>query len=125
MGETLKAWFENLKRWALPFIAGIAVCFIIMVTLLDYMTEGAANTLADERADEATKVAEVVTATILVPQCVANAQADETKLAEVLAISSSFSQRREVEGTDWVVVPEGASDTLTRSVTDACIAALK
>ena len=91
-----------------PFLLGAVVGMALLVFGFGFVSSGSAETAAREAAQDATVAA-------LVPICVSNAQADEARLAEVVALNS-FRRRDGVKEAGWAVYPEGASSSLTRAI---------
>ncbi len=107
---------DKLKLWAWPFIGGVVVGMALLSFGFGFVSGGSA-------AEQAQKAATDATVAALVPLCVANAQADEAGLAEVLALTS-FRRRDGVKEAGWAVYPAGANSSLTRAIDQGCADAL-
>lgn len=107
---------EKLKQALWPALGGIVAGMALLAFGFGFVSSGT----VDEAVKKATQDATVAA---LVPLCVANAQADEAGLAEVLALTS-FRRRDGVKEAGWAVYPEGANSSLTRAIDQGCADAL-
>lgn len=104
---------DRLKAAFWPAVGGIVVGMLLLTLVFGFVSGGTATEMAEEAAEDATVAA-------LAPLCIANAQADEAGLAEVMAMSS-FQRRNAVSDQGWATYPEGASSALTRAIDQACV----
>lgn len=104
---------EKVKQWTWPFLIGLALGMVLISFGFGFVSGGTASKMAAQAAEDASVAA-------LAPLCIANAQADPAKLAEVMALSS-YQRRSEVSKAGWATYPDGASSTLKRAIDQGCI----
>jgi hypothetical protein len=107
---------EKMKQAIGPLLVGIVCGMLLLSFGFGFVSGGTVAEAAADAAEEASVAA-------LVPFCVANAQADEATLTEVMA-KSSFQRRAEVSKAGWAIYPDAASSSLKRSIDQGCIDAL-
>lgn len=108
---------EKIKFALIGFVAGGIVSAIAGFMWGGWVTESTATKMAENASDQAV-------VSVLVPYCLTKAQADPGQLAELKKITNIYTRRTFVEKSGWVVSPEGASDSLTRSLARSCASAI-
>jgi hypothetical protein len=112
------AWAWTKARIVVSLIVAAATIFIGF-HYSGWMTSGAAEELANQRAEAAVTAA-------LVPVCLAQSKADPNgvaKLAELKAITSSYEQQEYLVKSGWATFP--GNKAANGNVAEACANALK
>jgi hypothetical protein len=114
----VSAWAWTKARILVSLIVAAATMFVGF-HYVGWMTSGAAEEMANRRAEAAVTAA-------LVPVCLAQSKADPNgvaKLAEFKAITSSYEQQEYLVKSGWATLP--GNGTANGNVAEACANALK